>query len=166
MPVVEALGAVLGGAEHAALLAVPGDAVALEVGDVSRQRRRVEGAPLMPNHPGLDDDTTVGGEQTAAAEVARPTDKISCFPPHLDCIRTCLRSRGSLDCRARLYAAWRAAPFVRYDCYAATPISFGVAVVLPLACAFGSLNRNSLPSRHIACMITASLRATATQARL
>jgi hypothetical protein len=38
--------------------------------------------------------------------------------------------------------------------------------VLPLAGAFGSLNRNSLPSRHIACMITASLRATATQARL
>jgi hypothetical protein len=43
----------VGGAEPAALLAVPGDAVAFEVGDVGRQRRRAEGAPLMPDHPGL-----------------------------------------------------------------------------------------------------------------
>jgi hypothetical protein len=75
MPVVEAasreghgVGAVLGSAEHAALLAVPGDPVALEVGDVGRQRRRAEGPPLMADHRGLDDDTTVGGEQTAAGE--------------------------------------------------------------------------------------------------
>jgi hypothetical protein len=47
MPVVEAAsreghggGAVLGGAEHAALLAIPGDPVALEVGDLCRQERK------------------------------------------------------------------------------------------------------------------------------
>jgi hypothetical protein len=56
------------GPRCAALLTVPGDAVALEVGDVGRQRRRVEGPPLMTDPPGLDDDTTFGGEQTAAAE--------------------------------------------------------------------------------------------------
>jgi hypothetical protein len=44
----------LGGAQHAALLAVAGDAVAFEVGEVGRQRRRAEGAPLMADHPGLD----------------------------------------------------------------------------------------------------------------
>jgi hypothetical protein len=46
------VGVVLGSAERAALLAVPGDAVALEVGDVGRQRRRAEDAPLMADHPG------------------------------------------------------------------------------------------------------------------
>jgi hypothetical protein len=75
MPVVEAasregrgVGAVLGSAERAALLAVPRDAVALKVGDVDRQQRRAEGAPPMADRPGLDDDATIGGEQTAAAE--------------------------------------------------------------------------------------------------
>jgi hypothetical protein len=69
MPVVEGapgeghgVGAVPGGVEHAALLAVPGDTVAFEVGDVGRQRRRAEGPP------GLDDDATISAEQRAAAE--------------------------------------------------------------------------------------------------
>jgi hypothetical protein len=35
---------------------------ALEVGDVSRRRRRAEGAPQMADHPGLDNNATVGGE--------------------------------------------------------------------------------------------------------
>ncbi len=54
MPVVEAASragygvvAVLGSAERAALLAIPGDAVALEVGDVGRHGRQAEGPPLM-----------------------------------------------------------------------------------------------------------------------
>jgi hypothetical protein len=75
MPVVEAasregysVGSVLGSAERAALLAVPRDVVALEVGDVGRQRRRAEGTPAMADRPGLDDDATIGGEQAAAAE--------------------------------------------------------------------------------------------------
>jgi hypothetical protein len=80
MPVVEAVsreghgnGALPGGAEHAVLLAIPGDPVALEVCDVGRQRRRAEGPPLMADHPGLDDGATVSGEQTAAGE--RPNAK-------------------------------------------------------------------------------------------
>jgi hypothetical protein len=32
---------------------VPGDGVALEVGDVGRQQRRAEGPPLMTDHPAL-----------------------------------------------------------------------------------------------------------------
>jgi hypothetical protein len=91
MPVVEAasreghgVGAVLGGAKHAALLAIPGDPVALEVGDVGRQRRRAEGPPLMVDHPGLDDDATVGGEQTAAGErgATSPERRAGCPRDH------------------------------------------------------------------------------------
>jgi hypothetical protein len=61
----------------------PGDAVALEVGDVSRQRRRAEGAPRMADHPGLDDDATVGGEQTAAAECGLARTPNGGSPDHL-----------------------------------------------------------------------------------
>ena len=94
--------------------------------------------------------------------VARPTDKISCFPPPLDCIRTVSAHADPLTVEPPLRCMGYAS-FVRY---AATPMSFGAVNLVRSACAFGSLNWNSVPSRHIACMITVSLRATATQARL
>jgi hypothetical protein len=66
--------------EHAALLAIPGDPVALEVGDVGRQQRRAEGPPLMVERPGLDGDATVGGEQTAAGSAVRPRPNAERLP--------------------------------------------------------------------------------------
>jgi hypothetical protein len=60
--------AVLGSAEHAGFLAAAGDTVALQVGDMGGQRRRAESVAPMADHPGLDDDATLGAEQTAAAE--------------------------------------------------------------------------------------------------
>jgi hypothetical protein len=75
MPVVLAafgerhgVGAVLGGAEHVSLLAAAGDAVALQIGDVSGERRRAESAAPVADHPGLDDDATLGAKEPAAAE--------------------------------------------------------------------------------------------------
>lgn len=92
----------------------------------------------------------------------RATGKISCFPPPLVCIRTVLRSRGfpyfdvssAHDRRLDL------------DAYAGPASSFGARLVRCFSGAAGALNWNVEPSRHIACMITESLRATATQARL
>jgi hypothetical protein len=93
MPVVEAasreghgVGAVLGGAEHAALLTVPGDAVALDVGDVGPAAARAEGAPSMAHHPGLDDDTTLGGNRRLRLNAVRPrpnAERPPCGPPLL-----------------------------------------------------------------------------------
>ena len=67
-----------------------------------------------------------------------------------------------LDCRTTPSPRRQRVDHLRY---AATPMSFGAPVVLRPTNAIGSLKRNSLPSRHIACVTTASLRATATQAR-
>ena len=91
-----------------------------------------------------------------------PQTRYRAFPPPLDCIRTVSAHADPLTAEAPLHCV-ACAVIVRH---AATPISFGVAAVLLLVCACGCLNRNSLPSHHIACMITASLRATATEARL
>ena len=75
MPVVQAalrerhgVGAILGGTEHAGLLAAAGDAITFQVGDMGGQRRRAEGAAPMLDHPRLDDDAALGGEESAAAE--------------------------------------------------------------------------------------------------
>jgi hypothetical protein len=62
------VGAILGRAEHVGLLAAAGDAVTLQVGDMRGERRRSEGAAPMADHPSLDDDAALGGEEPAAAE--------------------------------------------------------------------------------------------------
>jgi hypothetical protein len=48
---------------------------------------------------------------------------------------------------------------------AATAMRLGNTLTIPSTTFAPALKRNSDPSRHIACMMTASLRATATQAR-
>jgi len=75
----QGVGAVLGGAEHMGLLAVSGDAVALQVRNVGRERRRTKGTVSVAGHPGLQDDAALGGEQTAAAEcgTASPEPRVA-----------------------------------------------------------------------------------------
>ena len=117
---------------------------------------------VVPRHMSASGSRGIIHRHSSVVTVARPTRKISCFPPPLVCIRT-------VSAHADPLIAEPPSPRIRRAmscCYAVTPMSFGMLVALRPACAFGSLNLNSLPSRHIASMITASLRATATQPRL
>src|SRR5262249_5490239 len=72
MPVAQAaprerhgVGAILGGTEHVGFLAAAGDVITLQVGDMGGERRRAEGAAPMLDHPSLDDDAALGGEEPA-----------------------------------------------------------------------------------------------------
>ena len=62
------IGAVGLGVEHVRLLAVARDALALQIGDMRRHRRRAEGAALMARDPRLHHDATAGREEPVAAE--------------------------------------------------------------------------------------------------
>ena len=54
------VGVVGGGVEHPGVRAVAGDAVALEVGDMLRERRRTKAAAAVAHDPGHDDDAPAG----------------------------------------------------------------------------------------------------------
>jgi hypothetical protein len=116
------------------------------------------GAVAVPGHMSASGSRGIIHRQSSVVTVARATDKISCFPPPLVCIRTVSAHADPLTIEppsSRLRRVDRLH-------HAATPMSCAAGV----AVGFGSFMRNSEPSRHIACMITVSLRATATQARL
>ena len=54
------VGVVGGGVEHPSVRAVAGDAVALEVGEMLRERRRAKSAATVAHDPGHDDDAPAG----------------------------------------------------------------------------------------------------------
>ena len=66
------VGVVGGGVEHPGVRAVAGDAVALEVGDMLRERRGTKSAATVAHDPGHDDDAparTIGRPGTAPPAV-------------------------------------------------------------------------------------------------
>jgi hypothetical protein len=100
--------------------------------------------------------------QSGVVAVARPTGKISCFPPPLVCIKTVPLARISFIAEPSSALSTRSGRAGQ----AAAEMRFGNVFVAASAASGAALNRNSVPSCHIACIITASRRATATQALL
>ena len=62
------IGAIVFGIEHPRLLAVESDALALQIGDVRRQRRGAESTPRVTGDARLHHDAARGREQAVAAE--------------------------------------------------------------------------------------------------
>ena len=70
------VGVVGGGIEHPGVRAVAGDAVALQVGDMLRERRRTKSAATVAHDPGHDDDAPAGERDASDSAARRPRPKV------------------------------------------------------------------------------------------
>jgi hypothetical protein len=79
------------------------------------------GIALLPGHMSASGSRGIINRQSSVVAVARPTDKISCFPPPLVCIRTVSAHADS----SMIDPSWPRIPRVDRSRYAAMPMSLG-----------------------------------------
>jgi hypothetical protein len=66
--------------EHPGVCAIAGDALAPEVGDMLRERRRAKTTAAVAHDPGHDDDAPTGEREARDSAARRPRPKVECPP--------------------------------------------------------------------------------------